>query len=239
MRSQSALILEVSVNSAYEEQLFEEAGGHPYIAKILLGEVARAGTQVKPERIIATKDSLLDALFDRTFAALSPAAQRIFLTLCGWRSLVPRIGVEAVLLRPGNEHMDVERSLRELEQSSLVEVVSADGAGGEFLSVPLAAALFGRKRLVTNPMKIAVDADLELIRGFGPTATTDLGHGLASRVDRLARAIAERAGKGADLGQELAVIEYIASAYPPAWLKVADLYEEVAQDSQKAIHAIN
>lgn len=227
------------IDSEYEEQLFEESDGHPYITKILLGEVANAGKRVSLKRIIATKDALLDALFDRSFAGLSPAAQRVFLTLCSWRSLVPQIGIEAVLLRPGNERIDVERALAELEQSSLVEVVTGGDAGGEFLSVPLAAALFGGKKLVTSPMKIAVDADLELIRGFGPTTTTDLGHGLSSRIDRLARAVAARADNGADLAQELSVLEYIASEYPYAWLKLADLYDEVVGDHSQAIHAVN
>jgi hypothetical protein len=227
------------IDNEYEDQLFEESDGHPYITKILLGEVANAGSRVSLKRIIATKDALLDALFERSFDALSPAAQRIFLTLCSWRSLVPQIGLEAVLLRPGNERIDVERALAELEQSSLIEVVTGGDTAGEFLSVPLAAALFGRKKLVTSPMKIAIDADLELIRGFGPTATTDLGHGLASRIDRLTRAVAARADSGTNLAQELAVLEYIASEYPYAWLKLADLYEEVVGDPSQAIHAVN
>jgi hypothetical protein len=227
------------IDSPYEEQLFEESDGHPYITKILLGEVAAAGTRVSLKRIIATKDALLDALFDRSFAALSPAAQRVFLTLCSWRSLVPQIGLEAVLVRPGNERVDVDRALTELEQSSLVERVNASDEADEFLAVPLAAALFGRKKLVTSPMKIAIDADLELIRGFGPTSTTDLGHGLASRIDRLARSIAARADNGADPSQDLTILEYIATSYPYAWLKLADLYEEVVRDPGQAIHAVN
>jgi hypothetical protein len=227
------------IDSYYEDQLFEESDGHPYITKILLGEVAHAGRRVTLKRIVATKDALLDALFDRSFAALPPAAQRVFLTLCSWRSLVPRIGIEAVLLRPSNERLDVEKSLSELEQSSLVEVLAADSAGGDFLSVPLAASLFGRKKLVTSPMKIAIDADLELIRGFGATTTTDLAHGLKPRIDRLARALAVRAGRGGDLTQELSVIEYIASEYPPAWLKLADLYDELGREPSLAIHAVN
>ena len=227
------------IDDEYEEQLFEESDGHPYITKILLGEVANAGHRVSLKRIVATKDALLDALFERSFSALSPAAQRVFLTLCSWRSLVPQIGIEAVLLRPGNERIDVERALSELEQSSLVEVVTAGDEGIEYLSVPLAAALFGRKKLITSPMKIAIDADLELIRGFGPTTTTDLGHGLASRIDRLARAVATDADDSTDLAQKLAVLEYIASEYSYAWLKLADLYEEIARDPHQAIHAVN
>ncbi len=227
------------IDNDYEEELFEESGGHPYITKILLGEVANAGKKVTFKRIIATKDALLDALFDRSFAALSPAAQRVFLTLCNWRSLVPRIGLEAVLMRPGNERIDAERALLELEQSSLIERVNGADGDGEFLSVPLAAALFGRKKLVTSPMKIAIDADTELMHGFGATSTTDLNHGLASRIDRLVRSIAARASNGGDHSQELAILEYIASEYPYAWLKIAELYKDVANEPLQAIDAVN
>ncbi len=179
------------ISTSYEDQLFDESDGHPYITKVLLGEVAKAGTQVSLKRVVAAKEGMLDALFDRSFAALSPAAQRIFLTLCSWRSLVPRLGLEAVLLRPSNEHMDVDKAVNDLEQSSMVEEFR-DDTGAAFLSVPLAAAMFGKRKLVTSPLKIAVDADLELVRDFGPTTINDMSRGLEPRVDRLTRAAAAR-----------------------------------------------
>jgi hypothetical protein len=204
---------------------------------VLLGEVAHEGRQVSLKRVVAAKDAMLDALFDRSFAGLSPAAQRIFLTLCSWRSLVPRLGLEAVLLRPGNERLDVDRALAELTQSSLVEELPSVG-GPSFLSVPLPAALFGKRKLVTSPVKIAIDADMELVRGFGATTTTDMTRGLGPRVDKLARAVGERATDGADLTQEFAVLEYIASGYPPAWLSLAELQNEMGQTSV-AIQSVN
>lgn len=213
------------ITAEYEDQLYDESDGHPYITKVLLGEVAQEGHRVSLKRIVAAKEAMLDALFDRSFAALSPAAQRVFLTLCSWRSLVPRIGLEAVLLRPGNERFDVERALADLQQASLVEDVRSSTEAQTFLSVPLAAALFGRRKLVTSPMKIAIDADMELVREFGATSMTDVSRGLAPRVDRLTKAAAERLERGED-AHELAVIEYIATAYPPAWLNLAELQQE-------------
>ena len=181
-----ALVTEVSVSlgirhlidDAYEEALYDESDGHPYITKVLLGEVAHEGRAVSLKRVVATKDAMLDALFDRSFASLSPASQRVFLTLCSWRSLVPKIGLEAVLLRPGNERIDVDGALSELFQASLVEDLRNPEEGSHFLSVPLAASLFGKKKLVTSPLKIAIEADLELVRGFGATNTTEMMHGL-------------------------------------------------------------
>ncbi|MCF0093083.1 NB-ARC domain-containing protein [Micromonospora sp. MH99] len=243
----SVLVTEVSrrldisdlIDASFEDELFEESDGHPYITKVLLGEVASIRKKASLKRVIAGKDAMLDALFDRSFAALSPAGQRVFLTLCSWRSLVPRIGLEAVLLRPGNERLDIEKALAELQQLSLVETTFEEPSMAEYLSVPLAAALFGRKRLVTSSLKIAIEADLELIRGFGATSTTDLARGLGPRVDRLVRAIASRERKGADLSQEFGVIEYIASSYPPAWLNLADLYQELGYGNERVITAIN
>ncbi|MEO3924852.1 NB-ARC domain-containing protein [Micromonosporaceae bacterium B7E4] len=229
------------LDEVYKDTLYDESGGHPYIAKVMLGEVAQARQKISVKRVVASKDAVLDALFERSYSALSPVSQRIFLTLCSWRSLVPRVGLEAVLLRPANERMDVEKGLVELEQSSLIELVSdeSEGEGGEFLSVPLAAAVFGKKKLVTSPLKIAVDADLQLIRGFGAMTTTDLSQGLGRRIDRLARAIAERAERGADLTQELAVIEYIATEYPPAWLTLSELQRDYVGSVPDAIRSVN
>ncbi len=231
------LKIERLIDSAYEEQLYEESDGHPYVTKVLLGEVAHAGHRVSLKRVVATKDAMLDALFDRSFAVLSPAAQRVFLTLCSWRSLVPRVGLEAVLLRPENERLDVERAISELEQTSLVEEVRGPDGAQPFLSVPLAATFFGRKKLVTSPLKIAIDADMELVREFGAVSMTEVMRGIGPRIDRLARAAAKRAEEGGDL-RELAVIEYIATEYPPAWLNLAELQHELG-DVAAAIRSVN
>ena len=95
------------LDSNYKRELICESDGHPYVMKILLGQVAKEGHAVKPERIVASADDLLKALFERTYGALSPGGQRVFLLLCSWRVFVPEVAVEAVLLRPGIERFDV------------------------------------------------------------------------------------------------------------------------------------
>jgi hypothetical protein len=226
------------LDAEYEESLYRESDGHPYITKVLLGEIAEAGRRVTVKRVVAAKDAMLDALFERSFASLSSVAQRVFLTLCGWRSMVPRLGLEAVLLRPENDRLDVEGAVAELEQRSLIEVASIPGASREvFLSVPLAASLFGKKKLVTSPMRIAVQSDLKLIQEFGPT--TDAVQGLAYRIERLARFAARRMEAGKDISQELAVIEYMATGYPNAWLTLAEFQRNQMSDNSAAIQSVN
>jgi hypothetical protein len=144
------------------EQIIEESDGHPYVIKIILGEVANTGTFGKPSNMIVRKDDILDALFDRTYASLSPMAARVFLTLSGLQSLVPQVAVEAVLLRHGSVGGDPERAIDELVRMSLIERMRAQD-GNDFVGVPLTAALFGRKKLEVNPHRELIESDIRFL----------------------------------------------------------------------------
>lgn len=207
-------------------ELFEEADGHPYIAKVLLGEVAKEGKWVSLTRIVAAKDRMLEALFDRSYSALTPAAQRVFLTLCRWQSALPKIGLEAVLLRPANQRLDVEKALVDLEKASLVEVKTGASEKELFLSVPGAARQFGRRKIETSPSKMMIEADVEILHDFGAARTADVIQRLDHRVDHLARRVAARLDQGRTITDELFVLEYIASEYPRAWLALAELHQD-------------
>lgn len=214
------------VSREYLDDLYTECDGHPYAAKIVLGEVARSRKQVKVERVLAGREDLLDKLFARTFTSLSAAAKRVFLTLCGWRSSIPRAALEAVLLRPSNERFDVEGALERLEQTSMIEVARSGADGEVFISVPLAALLFGQRELNVSPVQSAVMADLQLLREFGAIRQTDLRHGLGPRVRAFANRVAAAAAAGLEVKERLAVLEHIASVYPEAWEVLADLASE-------------
>lgn len=224
------------VTSKYEEELFEESSGHPYVTKILLGEVARTRAAGTVERLMANQDDILTALFERTFSSIGPAARRVFLTLCNWRSAVPRLALEAALLRPSNERLDVNAALNSLEQSSLVEIVLGD-QDDEFVRVPLAAYLFGKRKLRASPMKPAVDADTALLQLFGAAKQADIAKGLKPRVHRMLKAIEEKREAGENVEDELAVLSYVARKYPPALLEVADFHAEDGQQGD-AIAAV-
>lgn len=215
------------LTTRYRAEIFDEADGHPYIIKILLGEVAKARALVRIERIVAGRDEILDALFERTYAGLQPVAKRVFLTLCSWRSLVPQLALEAILLRPANEKMDIESAVDELTSSSFVDrVTAADGTA--FLDVPLVASVFGRRKLMISPMKAAVEADAEFLHQIGATNTAALRHGVKPRVEKLFENIAARiAGGSLELDAVAPSLEFICRHYPDAWLTLAKLYEEL------------
>jgi len=215
------------LSTDYIRQVTDESEGHPYVIKVLLGEVAKANQLVKIDRIIASKDDILEALFERTYTGLSPAAKRVFLTLCNWRSTVPNLAIEAVMMRPGNEKLDVSAAIDELSKSSFIEMSAIEGDETLFTSVPLAAAVFGSRKLSVDPYKNSIELDLKLLQYFGASQLTDIKHGIKPRIERLFKQLADRISKGIDkLDYHIPMLEFISRKYPPAWLLLGRLYQE-------------
>ncbi len=209
------------------QSLYEDSYGYPYVIKVFLGEMAAKPNLQSVEPVLAGRDDILSALFERTYSGLSPGAKRVFLTLCAWRSVVPELAVKAAVLRPGTEHLDVDVALAELERSSMVEVLLSDKYKDRFVFVPLAASMFGAEKLAVSPMRTAVEADSGFLQLFGPARPSGVRHGLAPRVLRLFRAVAERVGREPSLLDGfIPTLELISRQYPPGWLLLADLYSE-------------
>lgn len=209
------------LTDTYISTLIEESDGHPYIIKVILGEAAIKSYFASPQRVVAKKDAVLDALFKRTFSTLSKPAKRVFLTLCSWRSVIPQIALESVLLREENEIIDIDKALEDLHKSSFIEIDERDD--DSFISVPMAAALFGQKELDVSPDKMAIMRDKRLLVEFG--AGTSRGvMTLRSHIQRKIRAINNRIHCIAELISEIPSLECIAHKYPNAWIDIANLY---------------
>lgn len=225
----------------YRRSLIDESGGHPYVLKILLGEIAKERRAVKPQRLIAAQGRILQALFERTYSKLSPSAQRIFLLLSSWRSVVPLLALEAVVLRSATERIDVHAAVDELKRLSLVEEISTPKDSELFLSVPSTAISFGQKKLNASVLKAVVDADSELLQEFGTIQKSGTKLGVSTRVPTLIRALARRVSTGReDLETITPMLEFIADRVPSAWFHIAQLFVEEGKDSgpKAAIDAI-
>jgi hypothetical protein len=213
------------VNGSYVDDLFEAAEGHPYIGKIAIGEVARAGRQVSLTSMLGGHERILSALFERTFANLSPAAQRVFLTLCSWKSVIAQPTLEAAMLRPGNAPMDVPDAVAELSRSSLVDVVETE-TGVPFLSCPVVANAFGRRKLAVSTQRLSIEQDVALLRQFGHVNLSEVHRGLDPLVYRMARAISASLDLQKDVSGQLAALEYVAENHAEVWLVLAALYAD-------------
>ena len=216
------------VDAGYKDELYRETEGHPYVAKVMLGEVAKAGKALNAPRLLAREEDLLDALFERTYGNLSPTARRLFLTLCNWRSVVSKLSLEAALLRPDHERMDVSAGVDELARSSLIDVTVSESDDEEFLSVPLAASIFGQRKLAVGPEKSAVDADTAVLRLFGPAQQSDVQQGVAPRISRLLRHVARSVSEGKESIEDYAdLLGFVTRSHLPAALELGRLYEEL------------
>jgi hypothetical protein len=211
----------------YLDDLYDESDGHPYIVKVLLGEVEALGRTASLQRVMASRDDILNALFERTWLSLAPAPRRAFLTLCGWRSMVPLVALQAALLRPANDRIDVDGAVETLIRTSLVELVAGQDGSDGLIRVPLAAHAFGKRKLVTSPIRTLVEADSEILQLMGAVGPRDTSSGIEPRVHRMVKAIAVRIADGHPMSEEVAVVELIAARFSPAWLLLADLMEEL------------
>lgn len=216
--------IEALITETYISKLIEESDGHPYIIKIIMGEVAKTKRPMDVKRIVADKDKILEALFKRTFATLSSAAKRVFLTLCSWNSVNPQLALEAVILQEENERIDIDAALEELNKSSFIELLDVKGV--TFINVPLAAILYGSLELEVYPEKLQINRDKKLLMEFGAGNLRGIASGLAMHINKKFNAVGSRVKSMSDLEKELPTLEYIASKYPQAWIYIANLYKE-------------
>ena len=233
MQSAKAVGIEERISATYREELINESNGHPYVIKLMLGEVARGNGTHRPERIMAAQGEALTALFERSYNKLSPAAQRVFLTLCKWRSSVPALAVEAVLLRPQNEQMDVGEAIAELVRAFFIEESIDEATGESEVSVPLAARLFGVRKLEVSLWQASIEADIPILHLLGARAvgsTPELGGRIEGLFRNVAKAVAQDRSRFAELRP---VLEFITSRYPYASVLLARLVSELDEDESE------
>ncbi len=223
------------VSTTDKERLFEVSAGHPYVVKMLLGGLRKPDNAVDISTMMAHNEDLLDALFERTYSQLSRIGQRVFLTLCSWKSLVAETAISAILLRPNNTDMgDIIDAIYELYDSSLVEKTDSSVDNETYWTVNLLARQFGVRKIESSTIRMAIQADKEFLQYFGVTQKTDMKRSIQSRIDRLLREIQKLVIQDHSAIEEFVpIIEYMAKRrHHQAWLKLADLYKKIGNSSQ-------
>lgn len=157
------------VSKGLIDEIYKVSAGHPYIIKIMLGELSKNNMKGSLPKIIASSDEVLTALFERTYSALNPCTQRVFLTLSSWNSAVSRLALESVLMSSIDEPLEVERSIDTLVQYSLVEEFMSEADKQYFISLPFTAMSFGEKKLKVSPLRSSIAKDVKFLQKFGPT----------------------------------------------------------------------
>ena len=219
------------LTTEYKEKIFTESGGHPYVIKILLGEISNSGNTGSLHKIIAGSDEVLTALFERTYAALSPCSQRIFLTLASWNSAVPRLVLEAVLMQSTNEPLEVEKGIDTLIQFSLAESFQAPKDSSDFITLPMVATTFGKKKLNISPLIDAIKVDVKTMQMFGISRTDDIQLGLANRIEKFLGNISKN---NSSYDEYKIILDKICWGYNSGWLIIGRwLLEQENRSSYK------
>ena len=222
------LRMRAAITAEFCRDVYRESEGHPYVVKVLVGEAVEGRLVQKVERIVAGRDDLLDALFERTYARLSPAGKRVFLTLCNWRSLVAQLALDAAFLRPTQaERIDTWATLEELRRVSFIDEHVSPKDRARFVSVPVVGSVFGRRKLSVSPDRIEVESATRFLHRFGAMQPSDVQHGIEPRIHRFLGSLSEELDRAnLDLTAEKPVLELIAHSHPATWLTIADLWRE-------------
>jgi len=215
----SRLHIKDLLTKEYTDELISDSAGHPYVLKVLLGEVQKEQRRVAVPRVVSGADDILTALFERTYASLTPCAQRAFLTLAAWSSSVPRVALEAVLLHSTGESDAVSDGIEMLLKSSMAETHESEDQQ-TFIRLPLVASVFGKKKLKVSPLRAGIQPDVEVLQLLGPTRAGETNLTLSRRLESFIRNVSAK-GEPAMATQVAAILETVCAAYPPGWLVLA------------------
>lgn len=228
--------IELGVDSLLDEDyahdLWESTDGHPYVIKMLLGEMSKTHRRTSNlSQLVNRRSDVLTALFERTFMHLSRGAKMVFLTLAKCRSFVAEAIIDAVMSAfpiPAEGQLSVAAAIDELKGSSLVELKEASSDGSVFLSVPMTASIYGARKLETEPKESAVMLFVQKLRMFGSLQESDIRHGLEAPIKRFfSRLSIEIEQRRVNIGDYAECLDILAHSYPKVLLLRADLMDEL------------
>jgi len=225
------------VNASVVEDIYEYTDGHPYVMRVLLGEIAVDQRWVPLKSLVPRRGDLLNTVFERSFNKLSVDGRRVFLVVANWRSLV---GELALLVVVGQRDLDVEAGIDECLRMSLV--ARYELADGQFCyGSPELARLFAKKKLAGDPDRLLIDEDLHLLRQFGTVRPEDAGDvQTQDMVDRFFDSCLKSAGtlEEGDSAKVDSVMLRVAELWPNAWAAVARFRSRIGRPAADVAYAL-
>lgn len=219
------------------EELYELTDGHPYVIRVLLGEMSKEKRWISPRSLPRRRGDIVDAVFERSFNKLSEDGRRVFLTAASWRSLIPELAMHVVL---GARDIDVESGIEECQRLSLLMQYDISD-GSVCFAAPQLASLFAKKKLDGDPDRLVILEDRETLRlFFGPLSVDAASKtSVEAIVERfVAHCFAEIASDDGSKGNDVEVLlERVADEWPAAWVSVGQLREKLGTPRDQVEHA--
>ena len=236
---EEALELKISaplVNSASQE-IYDYTDGHPYVMRVLLGEIAKEGKWVPLKSLVPRRSDLLNVVFERSFNRMSAAGRWAFLSVANWRSLVSELVLLVVL---GQRDLDADQGLEECVRLALLTRYDLADQSYSY-GAPELARLFARKKLDGDPDRLLIQEDLEILQDFGPIRSDEAP---VTSVGALIQQFSKRCIEDASTHQAerrtkiASILSNIAELWPAAWLKVAKYLEATKAPSESIEYAL-
>lgn len=232
VREARSLDIEGILSSENVERIFSYSEGHPYVVRVLLGEMSKVGRFDLPANVMSRRADVVEAVFQRSFERLSNDAKLVFLAVASRNHAVLEI---ALLVSLGMFGVDVEAGVEECLRLALLDYGETLDAGA-FYSAPDLARSFAKKKYRGDPDRLLVDDALGIIGRFGtfPEATL-VGLLEDEEARKFVQRIADEATSGRnslDRERADAVIVALAHTWPEAWLHLARLRERLGMPKQ-------
>lgn len=157
------LAIEALLTPAVIASIYEYSEGHPYVIRVVLGEIAKEGRYVPASSLLPRRLDIVETVFERSFNRLSESGRRVFLTVANWRSAVSELALLVIL---GERGIDVEEGIDECVRLSLLEQRLFLDDQPAYVA-PQLARLFGRKKLQGDADRLVIQEDLQLLQRFG------------------------------------------------------------------------
>jgi len=87
----------------------------------------------------------------------------------------------------------------------------------------------------TSPDRAAILSDVAVLQAFGAAQESDVRRGIPPRLENLVRWAMQQIEAHPEESEALAVLEYVASRFPRAWISIADLRRRLKQPEEELI----
>lgn len=204
------------LTEAVIDSIYEQTKGHPYVIKVIVGEMAKERRYVPALQVINSRSDVATAVFERSFSKLSDSARSVFLSVANWKSYISELSLLVVL---GIRGLDVDGGLEECLRLSLVYY--HDRSDNERLYfAPELARNYGRKKLDGDPDRLVIQADLEVLRRFGVSVDPARDGAQTKLVNKFIAWCRDEAKAGSPdrVLQIEELLESLANLWPAAWL---------------------
>jgi hypothetical protein len=218
------------------DRIYAYTGGHAYVMRVVVGEMAKDGRYTPPAQVIGRRQDIVDAVFERSFNKLSEAGRNAFLLVANWKSNVPEVGLIVVL---GVRGIDAVAGLDECRRLSLVYLMELPGSES-FYSVPQLARGFAHKKLQGDPDRLVIQQDLATLQKFGVFTAIHTGEDSVSRlIAQFSKECFEEISKGSEaVARADKLLEALSNSWSPGWRTLAVFRQQSGADREAVGYAL-